>query len=97
MARSGDTKLEFNPKFFETVMREPAVEALVDGVGVRTQAIAKSTAPVESGAYQDSIRVQHRESRFRRVTEVVSDDPKALLIESKTGNLARAMKAAKQS
>jgi hypothetical protein len=97
MARSGDTNIEFNENFFATVLRSPEVEALVDGVGTRTQQIAKANAPVDSGDYRDGIEIQHRESKYRRVTEVIGTDPKTLLIESKTGNLARALKAAKQS
>ncbi|QYF98910.1 HK97 gp10 family phage protein [Microbacterium sp. PAMC21962] len=96
MARSGDIDLEFNEDFFATVLRSPGVEALVDGVGARTEQIAKSTAPVDSGDYRDGIGIRHRESKFRRVTEVVGTDDKTLLIEAKTGNLARALKAAKQ-
>jgi hypothetical protein len=95
MARSGDTDVEFNPKFFETVLRQPKVEALVDSAAGRTQAIAKANAPVDTAEYRDGIRIEHHESRFRRVTRVVGTDEKTMLIESKTGNLARAVKGAK--
>lgn len=97
MARSGDTQVQFNSRYFETALRTPEVEKLVDDVAGSAQAIAKSTAPVDSGDYRDGIEIQHRESKYRRVTEVVATDPKSLLIEAKTGNLARALKAAKQS
>lgn len=96
MARSGDTEIEFNPRFFETALRHPKVQRVTDAAGQRALAKAKSSAPVDSGAYRDSLHIEHHESRYRRTTRVVADDPKALLVESKTGNLARSLKGAKQ-
>jgi len=96
MAKNGDTSVEFNEHYFETVLRQPKVEALTDAAGSRALAAAKSSAPVDTGAYRDELHLEHHESRFRRTTRVVGDDDKTLLIESKTGNLARALKAAKQ-
>ncbi|PRI10920.1 HK97 gp10 family phage protein [Leucobacter massiliensis] len=96
MARSGDTEIEFNPRFFETAMRQPKVQRVTDAAGQRALAKAKAGAPVDTGAYRDSLHIEHHESRYRRTTRVVSDDPKALLVESKTGNLARSVKGAKQ-
>jgi len=96
MPRSGDTDIEFNPRFFETVLRAPAVEQLVDGIAASAQRTAKATAPVDEGDYRDGIRVEHHESRYRRAARVVGTDEKTMIIESKTGNLARALKAAKR-
>lgn len=96
MARSGDTDVEFNPRFFESVLRQPRVEALVDGIGNRALGIAQTNAPVDSEKYLDGLHIEHHESRYRRTTRVVGSDEKTLLIESKTGNLARALKQAKQ-
>ena len=95
MARSGDTDITFNPRFFETVLRQPGVERLTDEAADRALAKAKADAPVDTGAYRDGLRIEHRESRYRRVTRVVGSDPKTLLIESQTGNLARSVKAAR--
>ncbi|MCC4250712.1 HK97 gp10 family phage protein [Microbacterium testaceum] len=95
MARSGQTDVTFNPKFFETVLRQPAVERLTDAAADRTLANAQASAPVDSGDYRDGLHIEHHEARFRRVARVVGDDKKTLLIEAKTGNLARAVKAAK--
>lgn len=96
MARSGDTRVEFNPRFFESVLRQPKVEQLVDAAAERALAAAKANAPVDTGAYRNGLHIEHRDSRYRQVARVVGDDDKTLLIESKTGNLARALKAAKQ-
>ncbi|OIU88658.1 HK97 gp10 family phage protein [Microbacterium sp. AR7-10] len=96
MARSGDTSIEFNEGFFETILRQPKVENIVDAAAERALAKARADAPVDSGDYRDGLHIEHHESRYRRVTRVVGSDEKTLLIESKTGNLARALKQAKQ-
>ncbi|MBO3663732.1 HK97 gp10 family phage protein [Microbacterium stercoris] len=95
MARSGDTDVEFNPRFFETVLRQPKVEQLTDAAAERALSNMKANAPVDTAEYRDGLHIEHRESRFRRVTRVVGDDEKTLLIESKQGVMARGLKAAK--
>jgi len=96
MARSGDTSFEPNQRWFDTILRSAPVEAVVDQTAGRTQAHAKAHAPVDTADYRDGIRIEHRESRYRRVTRVVGTDEKTMIIEAKTGNLARALKATKQ-
>jgi hypothetical protein len=96
MAAKGQTTIEFNDAFFDEIMRSAGVESLTKDAATRAASIARATAPVDTGSYRDQIRVIVRESRYRRVYRVVGNDPKTLLIESKTGNLARALKAAKQ-
>jgi hypothetical protein len=96
MARSGDTDVEFNERYFESVLRQPKVEALTDAVAERALSAAKSNAPVDTADYQRGLHLEHYNSRYRRTTRVVGSDEKTLLLESKTGNLARALKAAKQ-
>lgn len=96
MAVRGQTTIEFNDMFFDNIMKSAGVEALTKETAQRAAGIARSTAPVDTGSYRNQIRVIVRESRYRRVYRVVGDDPKTLLIESKTGNLARALKATKQ-
>lgn len=94
MAVKGQTTIEFNDVFFDEIMKSAGVDRLTKDAAVRAAEIARSTAPVDTGSYRDQIRVIVRESRHRRVYRVVGNDPKTLLIESKTGNLARALKAA---
>ncbi|KDA05560.1 hypothetical protein DC31_13900 [Microbacterium sp. CH12i] len=96
MARSGNTEVEFNERFFETVLRQSKVEALVDGIGNKALSNARASAPVDDGDYRDGLHLEHYESRYRRTTRIVGDDDKTLLLESKGGYLARALKAAKQ-
>ena len=78
------------------MLRQPKVEQLTDAAGERALQSATVSAPVDEGNYQRGLRSEHHESRYRRTTRVVGTDSKTMLIESKTGNLARALKAAKQ-
>lgn len=91
-----NTRFEENPRFFETVLRQPRVERLVDDVGDATLANAQAAAPVDTQAYRNGLHIEHHDSRFRRTTRVVGSDEKTMLIESQTGNLARALKGAKR-
>ena len=94
MARKGSTEFTPNPRFFETILRQPKIERLVDDAAERSMADMKANAPVDTGSYRDGFHIEHRESRYRRVTQVVNDDPKTMLIESKRGVMARGVKAA---
>lgn len=95
MARAGQTSVEFNPAFFDNILRSAGVERLTQAAAEKTAATARATAPIDTGEYRNGIRVLVRESKYRRVYRVTGTDPKTMLIESKTGNLARAVKAAK--
>ncbi|GGH34220.1 HK97 gp10 family phage protein [Microbacterium album] len=95
MAYRDQTSVDFNDVYFDNIMKSAGVDALTKDAAERAAGVARSTAPVDTGSYRDQIRVVVRESRYRRVYRVVGHDPKTLLIESKTGNLARALKAAK--
>ena len=96
MPAKGQTTVDFNNFYFDEIMKSAGVEKLSKAAAERAASVARSAAPVDTGSYRNQIEVTTRESRFRRVYRVVGRDPKTLLIESKTGNLARALKAAKQ-
>ncbi|MGN7861457.1 HK97 gp10 family phage protein [Microbacterium sp. 22303] len=85
-----------NDSFFETILRTPGVEALVDASAEGALAEAIAGAPVDTGAYRDGLHIGHVDARYRRVARVVGSDEKTMLIESKTGNLARSLKGAKR-
>ena len=74
----------------EAMLKSDGVRAVLVGPADRAAAAAKASAPVSSGAYRDSI---HRESATtdRAVELVVADAPHARVVESRTGNLARAL------
>ena len=95
MARAGDTKIVFNQKYFDAILRESKVEAVVDAAAEKVLAAAKASAPVDTGDYRNSLHIEHHNAKYRRSARVVGDDDKTMLIEAKSGNLARAVKAAK--
>lgn len=84
------TKVVRNSAGIRELLNAPGVRAELARHADRVEAAAKAGAPVESGAYRDSI---HRESATtdRAVERVVADAPHALLVEARTGNLARAL------
>ena len=87
------TKIVLIHSGVEAMLKSDGVRALLVGPADRVEAAAKASAPVASGAYRDSI---HRESATtdRAVELVVADAPHARIVESRTGNLARALGSA---
>lgn len=96
MANRGQTEVIFDGVYFDNIMRSAGIRKLSDEAAHRALGIAKATAPVDSGDYRDRLVVEHYEAKYRQTARVVGTDAKTLLIESKTGNLARALKAARQ-
>lgn len=85
--------MEFNNAFFEQLGQSPAVTALVTEVTEEVAAIARESAPVETGAYKRGIQTEiFRHKQKRAVGWVEATDKKSILIEAKTGNLARAIR-----
>lgn len=88
-----------------TVFDNAAMDELARGAGItgavveaaeRIAAQVRADAPVDSGDYKASIQVTVKQQR-RSVALVESTDPKALIIESKTGVMARAAKKVARS
>lgn len=95
MPAKGQTEVTFNDEFFAKIMKSAQVVALTKAKAEEVLKIAQSTAPVDTGAYRDGLAVQKLSHEYRDTFMVEGADPKTLLIEAKTGNLARALKAAK--
>lgn len=95
MADYGQTRIDFNDAFFSQIMRSAKVKAMCRQKAQQALAVAKATAPVDTGAYRDGLTVDAVEHAHRTTYMVVGHDPKTLLVESQTGNLARALKAVK--
>ncbi len=95
---AGRRRPQFTPNkaWFDTVLRRPDVEQKVDEVEAGVRAAAQASAPVDSGNYRQGIVRRVRQAKYRRVVETVATDPKSLIIESRTGNMARAAKAGKR-
>lgn len=87
----------FDEEFFATIMRSAGVEALCRSKAEDALAVAQSTVPVDTGAYRDGLAIEKVAHKYRDTYEVVGHDPKTLLVESRTGNLARALKAVRKT
>lgn len=90
-------KMRFNAQFFEQILNSQGISRMCEERANAAAAIARRTAPVDSGDYQRGITVQTKKIGDRVSGLVVGNDWKTLLIESKTGNLARALRAAKRA
>lgn len=95
MPRAGQTTVEFNGAFFDRIMKSAAVENITKKKADEALAIAQRAAPVDSGDYKRGLAVVRHDSRYRFSWRVIGRDAKTLLVEARTGNLARALKAVK--
>ena len=93
MARKGQTYMEFNDAFFDEILRSAQVESLCRSKAEQALSIARANAPVDTGAYRDGLTVEVVEHTHRRSFCVVGPGPKTLLVEARTGNLARALRS----
>ena len=88
-------QVEFNNAFFEELSVSEPVTALVVEAAERVAQIARDGVPHITGDYANGIGVAVKHQK-RSVALVIAADPKSMIIESKTGNLARALRAAKK-
>lgn len=93
MPRSGQTTVEFNGAFFDRIMKSAEIDDITKKKADVALAIAQHTAPVDSGDYKRGLAVVRHDAAYRFSWRVIGRDWKTLLVESKTGNLARALKA----
>ena len=95
MAGSGQIKVHFNDSFFDQMLNSAGVRALTRGAAEKALGVAKANAPVDTGAYRDGLEVKAVQRAHRPTYMVVGTDAKTMLVESRTGNLRKALKAAK--
>ncbi|WP_336642336.1 HK97 gp10 family phage protein [Microbacterium sp. MMO-56] len=82
---------EENDEFFAELGREPGVVDLCQRAADEVAARARASAPVDTADYRDGIVVEKREAAYRDMFRVVATDEKSMGVESRTGNLARAL------
>lgn len=88
--------MEFRDAFFAELGKSAGVTSIVKDTAAKVANTARSTALVDTGAYRDGIRQRIKSTRYRNIGIVEGVDSKTLLIESKTGNLARALRGARR-
>jgi siroheme synthase len=86
------TRVVFNTKAAEELLKSPEVRAMLRKRAEAVAARARETAPKASLDYRNGIGVEDA-TTDRAVVRVVARDWKSLIIESKTGNLVRALGA----
>lgn len=72
------------------LLNDPGVRGMLTTEASSVLARAKATAPVDTGEYLASLRII-QDTTDRAVVRVGSSDPKAMVVEARTGNLARAV------
>ena len=77
----------------KALLRDPGVARDLERRAEQVADAARSSAPVKTGEYRDSIAVEMG-STDRATAHVVAHDRKSHIIESRTGNLARALDSA---
>lgn len=92
MARLRDVQLISSG--MHDLLHDKGVERDLRRRAERVAARARSTAPVLTGAYRDSITVETSSPHDRVVARVIAKDEKSHVIESRTGNLSRALDSA---
>ena len=85
-------KINYGRPFAE-ILNSGEVRDLCTDRAERALAAAQAAAPVASGTYKASLHVEQA-TTDRAVARVVADVDYAMVVESKTGNLARALDAA---
>lgn len=86
--------MEFRDGFFNDLLRSAPVRSLVDEATERVAEQARSTAPVgETQDYKNGIKTSSK-LQERYVGLVQATDDKSMIVEARTGNLARAVRGA---
>lgn len=83
--------IKFDDLALNDLARSPGITGAVVDAAEKIAATVRADAPVDTADFKNSITVSVKQQK-RSVALVQSSDPKALIIESKTGVMARAAK-----
>jgi len=86
--------VKLNSPGIKKMLNSKGVENFLVGLAKKVEAQAKASAPVQSGRYRDSIS-SFADHTDRAVARIQADVDYALEVESKTGNLAKSLDAAR--
>lgn len=87
--------VKFNDAVFEQILESAQVRSLCAASAQKALSIARSTAPVQTGDYKKGLGIRTVKHPTRTTWIVQGVDWKTLLVESKTSNLRKALKATK--
>lgn len=83
--------MQFQNGYFDALLRSDPVRAVVDEAAERVAERARATAPVGDGGYKNGITTAGKMQK-RYVGLVVANSRHSMKVESRTGNLARAVR-----
>lgn len=87
------TKVNLNRSGMGDLLNDDGVVGDLETRMGRALAQAVTNAPVATGEYRDSLRVETVRHPSRTVVRLVSDSDHAMGVEAATGNLARSLDA----
>lgn len=85
-----DIKLRLISAGMRDLLNSAGVRAYLTTLAGPVLARAQAGAPIDTGRYRASLRII-QDSTDRAVVRVGSNDPDAMIIEARTGNLARSI------
>lgn len=85
--------MKWNENFFREVLNSAAVTSIVQAKAEAVASAARASAPVDTGAYRASIRVEMVRGKNRVIGKVVAASDHGMVVESKHGTLGRALGA----
>ena len=86
------TRIKLNSAGFAALLNSASVRADLTDRASRVLSAARSSAPVVSGEYRDSLHVEQA-TTDRAVVRIVAGADYGYVVEANTGNLARALDA----
>lgn len=86
-------RVALNGAGVHALLNAPGVVKDLERRAAAVAAEARANAPVKTGAYRDSVRVETVEHPTRTVVRVVADVDHALVVEGAHGTLTRAIDA----
>jgi hypothetical protein len=84
-----------NQAGFQKLAHSAGVAKVCKGYADHVASIARASAPVDTGDYEAGIHAVIEDHPSRVTAQVIASDEKSLIIESITGNLARALNQVK--
>lgn len=88
------SKLLLNHRGIEDLLKSREVRRDLTSRGEKVLAAAESSAPVDEGEYRDGLHIEQA-TTDRAVVRVAGSTDHDWIVEAQTGNLARALDAAK--
>ena len=84
------TKVKLSSPGMKSLLNDAAVRDLLTDRAQRVLAAARANAPVSSGEYRNSLKIV-QDSTDRAAVRVITSAPHGAIVESRTGNLSRAL------